>query len=318
MTCDIRPVHRRLFAVCSPFVRSGAQLIILSGPVVRITPHELHFSDPDFYSEIYSGNSNPKDKFAPFYTFTGAVNSAFETHAHKLHNIRRQPLLSVFSKKSIVAIEPLILRKVHYLASRIRTAYQNDQVINLDSAFSALTADVISEYGYGESLGYLEHEDFKNDIRESLRASLSLFHIIRFFPMLMILSKVLPLSVVQALNANLGKINGLRALIKSMTVGELDKMKSGKASDAVLLKALNNPDIPESERSTERLGDEGFVVVNAGVTAGRTLGFMMYHLLNTKDIHDKLYQELSSAFPDGEMANVASKDLEALSYLVCP
>jgi hypothetical protein len=90
------------------------------GSIIRITPNELHISDPAFYNEIYTGQSNPRDKYAPFYRFTGATRAAFETHDHKLHNLRRQPLMNAFSKRSIVNIEPLILEKINLLAKKIR------------------------------------------------------------------------------------------------------------------------------------------------------------------------------------------------------
>ncbi|UKZ58360.1 hypothetical protein TrVGV298_012228 [Trichoderma virens] len=287
----------------------------MASPVVRITPNELHFSDPEFHSEIYSGHKNPKDKYAPFYHFTGATQSAFETHDHKLHNSRRQPLMSAFSKRSIVAIEPLILEKVNMLSQRFETAYLNKTVIKLDSAFSALTADITSQYAYGRCFGYLEDKDFKNDIRESLLASLTLFHIVRFFPIVMKGAKVLPFRVVQSLNPMLSKVLGLRKLINAITIEELHTMKQGKTSDAMLIQVLNNPSIPESERSLERLNDEGFVFMNAGTTTGKTLAFIMFHLLKDNGAYySVLQQELIKTFPEG-MERLTWKDLETLPYL---
>ncbi|UKZ84041.1 hypothetical protein TrVFT333_011857 [Trichoderma virens FT-333] len=287
----------------------------MASPVVRITPNELHFSDPEFHSEIYSGHKNPKDKYAPFYHFTGATQSAFETHDHKLHNSRRQPLMSAFSKRSIVAIEPLILEKVNMLSQRFETAYLNKTVIKLDSAFSALTADITSQYAYGRCFGYLEDKDFKNDIRESLLASLTLFHIVRFFPIVMKGAKVLPFRVVQSLNPMLSKVLGLRKLINAITIEELHTMKQGKTSDAMLIQVLNNPSIPESERSLERLNDEGFVFMNAGTTTGKTLAFIMFHLLKDNGAYySVLQQELIKTFPEG-MEHLTWKDLETLPYL---
>lgn len=227
-------------------------------------------------------------------------------------------MLNVFSKKAVAGIEPLIRNKINFLAERFERARLQGTPIKLDSAFSALTADITSEYGFGRCLGYMEDDYFKNDIRESLLASLALFHIVRFFPTIMILAKVLPYGLVQWLNPNLSKVLGLRRLILDMTVEELGKMKQGIPSDAIVLKELNNPSIPESERSLERLGDEGFVILNAGVTAGKTLAFTFFHLLNhNKVIYNKLHQQLKEVFPHpGDMDHIAQKNLEALPYLV--
>lgn len=32
------------------------------GPIVRITPHELHIKDKDYYDEVYPGSQKPTDK----------------------------------------------------------------------------------------------------------------------------------------------------------------------------------------------------------------------------------------------------------------
>ncbi|KAK8058399.1 hypothetical protein PG994_008847 [Apiospora phragmitis] len=290
------------------------------GPVVRINPNELHFSDPEFYNEIYTGQSNARDKYAPFYRFTGATHSAFETHNSRLHNSRRQPLMSAFSKRAVVNIEPLVWEKVNHLAHRISEAAHQGVTVKLDAAFSALTADITSEYGFGHCLGYLADDNFKNDIRESLLASLNLFHVVRFFPLIMRLAKVLPYRLVQAMNPNLSKVLGLRRLIRSMVVEELAKLDRGSPSNATIVKALSDPSIPASERSMERLGDEGFVFLNAGVTAGKTLAFTIFQLLaDDKRRWNKLRQVLTEAFPDpNALDHVAEKELEALPYLLFP
>ncbi|OAA53526.1 Cytochrome P450 [Cordyceps fumosorosea ARSEF 2679] len=225
--------------------------------------------------------------------------------------------MSAYSKKAVAAIEPLVLEKVNILVRRFRQAHDENAVLVLDAAFAALTADIISEYSFGSCLNYLEDESFNNEIRESLMASLSLFHVVRFFPAIMMLAKVLPVPLVRLLNPNLCKVLDLRRLIRELTMRELGKMSSGLPSQAMLVKRLNDPSIPECERSLERLCDEGFVFLNAGVTAGKTLAFIMFRLLSHGGVtYSKLFDELERAFPDvGALDHVTEKDLVALPYL---
>ena len=38
----------------------------MKGPIVRITPHELHINDPDYWDAVYPGSQKPTDKYPPF------------------------------------------------------------------------------------------------------------------------------------------------------------------------------------------------------------------------------------------------------------
>lgn len=72
-------------------VRSGQyQFVIMDlhkryGPIVRISPVELHISDPDFYDELYANPKDPRDKWTWAYDITGAPTGFFSAAAHERH-----------------------------------------------------------------------------------------------------------------------------------------------------------------------------------------------------------------------------------------
>ena len=37
--------------------------LFLAGPIVRISPYELHINDAEYYDELYSGGSKKRDKY---------------------------------------------------------------------------------------------------------------------------------------------------------------------------------------------------------------------------------------------------------------
>ena len=47
---------------CHQKPNSGSPEMILSGPIVRINPNEVHFNDPDFIDTLYPTTGRKTDK----------------------------------------------------------------------------------------------------------------------------------------------------------------------------------------------------------------------------------------------------------------
>ena len=77
------------------------------GPIVRITPHELHVNDPEFFSELYgpSTRSKPIDKSVKFKYRFGIPNAAFSTTAAEQHQEPRAALNPFFFKQRILKLQ---------------------------------------------------------------------------------------------------------------------------------------------------------------------------------------------------------------------
>ena len=88
-------------------------------------------------------------------SFSGNV---LETLDHDLHRSRRTPLAKFFSKRSVQAIEHLVIEKADGILNR----FKNDKgkIINLNDAMAAMTTDIISEYAFGQSTGAMEKEEY--------------------------------------------------------------------------------------------------------------------------------------------------------------
>jgi cytochrome P450 len=78
---------------------------------------------------------------------------------------------------------------------------------------------------------------------------------------------------------------------------------------------IQNPNVPETDKSTARLVDEAIIFLGAGTdTTAQTMVAITYHLLSNPEILGKLKAELAQAIPDVESLPESSK-LEALPYL---
>ena len=85
------------------FARQIEKLHQQYGPIVRVTPHELHVNDPTFFSELYgpSTRSKPMDKSEKFRYRFGIPNATFSTSLAEQHQERRAALNPFFSKQRI-------------------------------------------------------------------------------------------------------------------------------------------------------------------------------------------------------------------------
>lgn len=134
-------------------------MVLPTGPIVRISPFELHVNDPAFYDQLYrqDGRWN-KDAWA--YDAFSAKGATICTPDHDLHKARRQALAPFFSKAKIVSRQELIYRNVSRLCERIAEFAQSEQLLNLGAATSAFTRDVATEFLLGRTCNNLDQEDF--------------------------------------------------------------------------------------------------------------------------------------------------------------
>ena len=107
--------------------------------MVRINPYELHFSDPDFFNEIYS-QTEKRDAWHWRKKGFGIDHSTLTTLQHDLHRKRRGALNPLFSKQRIAKLQPMILERVDALIRRIKEFGATGDVIDFKTAYGAFTA----------------------------------------------------------------------------------------------------------------------------------------------------------------------------------
>lgn len=266
------------------------------GPIVRINPRELHISDPSFYNEIYAGNPKKVDGDLRFTRSNGVSTSMTSAVDHNLHQFRRNILASFFSKRSISEIQPLIQDKIERLVRELEEAFNRGAVVNLSTLSAALTADVISHYAYGVSLGCLDGN--ANILTDAVKAVLSFSHWLRFSPIEFSNMKKLHPVFVEKLFPKAGTVLRTHRKISSLAMATLHAKKP-ESSKETMFTSLADPTLPPEERTLARLEDEGFVVLGAGTeTTAYALGVTLFHLLDNPDILSKLYDEVKTVMPE--------------------
>lgn len=176
-----------------------------TGPVVRITPHEIHVNDPDFFSdELFSFNAK-LDRYPEATKQFGIPDSTLFTVPHELHKSRRAALAPFFSRSTITKLESVIRGKVEKLCERMQTFIESQEPLELALAYRCLTTDVVTEYALGESYHQLDSPDFSVQWFEALRDSGEVALLAKHVTWLLPLMNSLPLFIVKMLNPEMGK-----------------------------------------------------------------------------------------------------------------
>jgi hypothetical protein len=111
------------------------------GPIIRISPFELHVSDPEFYDEVYASSASNR-KRNKYYWFTesfGMDHAMFATVDHDLHKIRRAALNPFFSTQNVRKLQPVVQERVTAMLKRIEDFRASGEVLNASWLYAAYT-----------------------------------------------------------------------------------------------------------------------------------------------------------------------------------
>lgn len=304
--------------------------MLLPGPIIRISPEEIHVRDPDWFDELMTGPGRPRDKSEAFAGRSGR-DSIFGTVPHDLHRLRRAPISPFFSRKNITAIEPLLQSKVDLLCAALGE-YAPDgsdgnragKVIELGLAYMSLSLDIVSHYAFGKSYGLLEQPGFSQLWKDVVENIMESFALVRNLPWVPELLKKLPMPVTRMLDKGMAFYLQMeaetRAEVAEIVRGEKRRSEKEIEDPATAHKSifeeLYYSNLPPQEKTIDRLNEEGFALILAGGdTTSATLTQLSYRLLANPDILKTLKEELKAAMPDTQVP-LSWQELENLPFLV--
>lgn len=151
------------------------------GPIVRITPYELHIKDPTFWDTLYVKH-NKSSKYEWTAGRFGNKGSVFTTSDPALHKIRRAPLNYMFSRKAILNFEPIVQKKLNIFCRGLEKFKDNGGVCKISEAFSAFAGDVVMNYSFGWDYDHLSLDGFSDSFHEPFMANSAFGHIALQFP----------------------------------------------------------------------------------------------------------------------------------------
>ncbi|OJD35002.1 cytochrome p450 [Diplodia corticola] len=297
------------------------------GPIIRISPHELHVSDPAFIDTLYaSGPKAKRDKHAFYTRQFGLAQAGFGSVAHDLHRLRRAPFNRFFSRQSVHRLEPQIRAVVDKLCAQLeRNFAQTACPVNLPDAFGCMATDVVSRYAFGYSYDFLASDDFLPNLTKGIDAGMALGATVKQWPWLLAFLHALPEHWTRKLMPDMAPyLDFQRSMMKAIDQVHREEDAKTKTNPnpaeqgTTIFHEILRGDLPAAEKQTSRLWQEGQAVIGAGTeTVSWALCVTVFHLLNqpTTASLRPLLAELARAMPDPAAPAPAWHVLEQLPYL---
>ncbi|KAI1150238.1 cytochrome P450 [Nemania diffusa] len=284
------------------------------GPIVRISPFELHINDPAFFNTIYR-QEGKWDKYAWNVDAFTAKGATIFTPDHTLHKARREPLNPFFSKSAIFKREEMLHRHLRKLLARISSFAGQQRAINLGAAVQAYTRDVANEFILDKDYNSLS-QDFDVSVSRPNPESGHLWrttkHVRWFGPLLTAIPRMI-------ITRSADK--GTKSFFKTITEHLQDTKKlMSKTDDADvghnLVHAIMTSKLPPSEKDVRRVFEDISTVLGAGTgTTAAALRLILVNLFTNAPLLQRLRDELAHAGLDSSASLPAIKALEQLPFL---
>ncbi|KAF6224986.1 hypothetical protein HO133_010181 [Letharia lupina] len=296
-----------------------AELHERHGPIIRISPYELHINDPDYYDELYVGTSIRRSmKYQWSMKGFGPTIATFSTESHELHRTRAAALAPFFSKASVYHLEPSVQSIVDQLVARLRTVQGAGSNVNMVDVFTSLTGDVISQYAFARPFGFMRSPDFSPHWHQLMMELSETSHVFKQFGWLEPMMRSIPPSLIKMASPKLSSLFGMQDTIRAQVLEIKKEHAEGRKPSGrrtIIYDILTNDQIRPQDKETERLLAEALSVVAAGTTTtAHTLSVLAFHILHNPGILNKLQHELESIMPKPD-SQPRWSELEQLPYM---
>ena len=289
------------------------------GPIVRISPWEIHVNDPD-WNESFKVSSKV-NKYHWYYRFVGTSDAAFGTADHDLHRIRRKAQQNYFTIDAVSRFDPVLANITAKLVKRLRELKGTKKPANLSNAFRSLATDVVTEFCFHESSNLLDQEDFAAAFQKTVRdfPEIGLWH--RHFGLILDILELMPRWLTKIINPTgidvLDFFDNIGVQTKAIVADYHNETKVKKYSKPnVIHQMLDAEELSSKDKSTERLALEVRTFVGAGTeTSGNALSSITFYLLENPEKAKKLKKEIQDAQKNSNVP-LRYHDLQQLPYLV--
>ncbi|RDW58578.1 cytochrome P450 [Aspergillus mulundensis] len=142
------------------------------GPIIRVSPVEIHVEDPLFYHEMFvPANVRKADAYPAFAQGTGFEDVVNMCTTHEGHKAMRDPAVKLYSK--VATHEPTVLGCVRAFCDRLKAERNTGRVLNITHACLSLAIDVATSVTFQGESNYLADPTFNEKLLNVRTAGVS-------------------------------------------------------------------------------------------------------------------------------------------------
>ncbi|KAL5348838.1 hypothetical protein ACLOAV_006261 [Pseudogymnoascus australis] len=258
------------------------------GPLVRVSPTEVHVSDIAAIKQIHNVKSTFK-KSSWYKSFTPpTVLNVFNTSDIELHRHLRRLLSSPMSESSLKLVEVNIRRNIDLAVKGISEEMLQRGAADVFKWWMFMATDVIGELSFGESFKMLDSGK-KNQYIMDLETNGLAGGIRGTFPFMAKVSKVVPIPIFKAAAESAKRLQQYaeQSIERSKRVAAEDE------SYPMLLKKLFRADDNGLSDSDIVNNAMAFIIAGSDTTAN-TMTYLTWAVCKHPEIRDALVEELRS------------------------
>lgn len=288
------------------------------GSVFRYQPNTIFISDPKMLPIVYHRSAD-KD---PLFYGTGSLGmglNVFTAITHEEHTRVRKRVAGTFSMTSIRSMEHIIDDIVQEFQAKMGEQAEVGERFDFARWAQFFTYDVISELTFGRRFGFIEKgEDFHNLVSGLLLGLplIGLTQRIKFLNSLFtsdwVANKVNPRPTDKS---GIGAVMGYRDKLLAQRVegGEMDGRHD------ILHHILKSKNADGTPITLDEVKDELLIIMLAATdTTAGTLRSIIYRVLQTPGVYDKMMKELDDAYATGRISKpvITYDECMALPYFM--
>ncbi|CEJ93799.1 hypothetical protein VHEMI09367 [[Torrubiella] hemipterigena] len=291
------------------------------GPIIRISPNELHVNDAKFLDKLYN-NEGKWNKHAWANDAFGVPNATVVTVDHDWHKRRRAAISSYFSRPNVASKQDILRRGAFKLCDRLNEYDGSDNTVNLSHAISAMARDVAGEFLLNRQYNNLDSPGFNADMTLMSQGFGTVWRTCKHIPFLAQILKLLKPSFMVKITTDpgakafFGFVAGILNVIKEELNAGTDSGSESEKEQRTLIDHIVHSNLPASEKGAARINDELASISGAAFeTTANALRCMLYYVYGDANILDQLREEIRVLKKDKSITRIPEVETSSLEQL---